>query len=298
VPVRLLQAVVGLPDESLHAHLQQVQTAELLYETRLLPEWTYTFKHVLTQEVAYQSLVRRVRQQLHSQIATVLTERFPETVETQPEVVAQHYTEAGLVAPAVVYWQRAGRRAMQHSAPREAISHLTKALEVFQTLPDTVERTRQELDVKSALGPAFMAAKGFAAPEVGQTYARAQALCQQLGETARLFAVLRGLITFHVARGEYQKARELGGQLLSLAQHQPDPTRLLGAHQMLGVSLFWLGELVAAQAHLEPALALYDPTQHRALALRSGQDPRVVCLAHLACALWLLGYPDQARQRC
>jgi adenylate cyclase len=298
VPVRLLQAVMVLQDDTLQAQLQQVQVAELLYETRLLPERTYTFKHVLTQEVAYQSLVRRVRQQLHGQIAEVLTASFSEVVATQPEVLAQHYTEAGLVAAAIVYWQRAGQRAMQHSAPREAISHLTTALEILQTLPDTAERTRQELDVQSTLGPAFMAHKGYAAPEVGQTYARAQALSQQLGETARLFAVLRGLSAFHVARGEHRQARELGRQLLSLGQRQPDPTRLLGAHQALGVSLFWLGELVAAQTHFEWALALYDPTQHRALAVRSGQDPRVVCLTHLACALWLLGYPDHARQRC
>jgi predicted ATPase len=294
----LLQAVVPLDEATVQQALAQLVEAELLYQRGKPPQATYVFKHALIQEAAYQSLLKSTRQQYHQRIAQVLVEQFPETAQTQPEVLAQHYTHAGLTAQAVVFGQRAGQRAMQHSAPREAISHLTQALEVLQTLPDTPERNRQELDVQSALAPAFMAAKGYAAPEVGQTYARVQALCQQLGETARLFAVLRGLSTFHMARGEYQHARELGEQLLHLAQRQPDPTRLLGAHQMLGMSVFWLGEAGAAQAHFETALALYDPAQHRALAARSGQDPRVVCLTHLACTRWLRGFPDQARQRC
>ena len=150
----------------------------------------------------------------------------------QPELLAHHYTEAGLLAQAVPYWQRAGQRAVQRFAHREAIGHLTKGLDLLKALPDTPEHTYQELDLQTALGPAWMAAKGYAAPEVEQAYGRARELCRQLGETSRLFSVLRGLGAFYFVRGQYQTAREVGEELLTLAQspHRPElassgPTR-------------------------------------------------------------------------
>ena len=211
--------------------------------------------------------------------------------------MAHHSTEAGLGAQAVGYWQRAGQRAIERSANLEAISHLTKGLEVLTNLPDTPERLQWELDVQAAMGPALMAIRGFAAPEVEQAYARARALCRQAGEAPQLFPVLVGLWLFYHGRGELQTARELGEQLLTLAQRGQEPWLLLEAHLALGVTLAHLGETAIALMHLEHSRALYDPAQHRSLAFRSGMDPGMWGLAHMARALWLVGYPDQALQR-
>ena len=293
----LLHAVSPWDEETLQRGLQQLVEAEFLYQQGLPPQAMYVFKHALIQEAAYQSLLRSTRQRHHQHIAQVLEAHFPERCETQPELLAHHYTEAGLLEQAVPYWQRAGQRAVQRFAHREAIGHLTKGLDLLKALPDTPEHTYQELHLQTALGPAWMAAKGYAAPEVAQAYGRARALCRQLGETSRLFSVLRGLGAFYFVRGQYQTAREVGEELLTLAQSPPDPTRLLGAHQVLGIAAFWLGEFAAARGHLEQTIALYTPQPHRSSAARSGQDPGVLCRAYSAWALGLLGYPDQALER-
>jgi predicted ATPase len=277
--------------------LHQLVEAEFLYQRGVPPQATYLFKHALIQDAAYQSLLTSTRQQYHQRIAQALEARFPEVCATQPELVAQHYTEAGLSALAVAYWQRAGRRASERSAYVEALSHLRKGLEVLKTLPDTPTRTQQELELQTTLGPALIATKGYGAPEVAQAYTRARELCRQIGETPDLFPVLRGLWVFHEARAELQGARELAEQLLVLAQRLQDPVHLMEAHRALGNSLFWLGEFAPARGHLEQAIALYDFQQHRALAFLYGTDPAVICLSYAAWALWLLGYPDQARRR-
>ena len=293
----LLHAVSPWDEGTLQRGLQQLVEAEFLYQQGLVPQATYLFKHALIQEAAYQSLLRSTRQRHHQHIAQVLEAQFPELCESQPELLAHHYTEAGLSAQAVPYWQRAGQRAVQRFAHREAIGHLTKGLELLEGLPATPEHTRQELDLQTALGPAWMAAKGYAAPEVEEAYGRARELCRQLGETSRLFSVLRGLGAFYFVRGKYQTAREVGEELLSLAQSPQDPARLLGAHQVLGIASFWLGEFASARGHLEQTIALYNPQQHRSPTFRSGQDPGVLCRAYSAWALGLLGYPDQALER-
>jgi predicted ATPase len=163
----------------------------------------------------------------------VLEEGFADLVDTQPELLAQHFTEAGQNARAMPYWQRAGERALQRSANLEAISHLTKGLEVLKTLPNSPERLQHELDVQITLGRALTVTKGYAAPEVGHAYARARELCQQVGETPRLFPVLRGLWNFYVIRMELRTGRELAEQLLSLAQRAQDPALLQQAHSAL-----------------------------------------------------------------
>jgi predicted ATPase len=214
------------------------------------------------------SLLRSTRQRHHQHIAQVVEARFPETVETQPEILAHHYTEAGLMAQAIPYWQQAGQRALQRYAHIEAISHLTKGLEVLQTLPNSPERRQQELDWQITLGRALTVTKGYAAPEVGHAYARARELCQQVGETPQLFPVLRGLWNFYLIRTELRTARELAEQLLNLAQRTQDPALLQQAHSAMAGALVHLGEFAATQAHLQQGLALYDPAQHRAPPLR------------------------------
>ncbi len=293
----LLAAVSSLDEEKLQHRLKQLVEAELVYQRGLLPQANYLFKHALIQDTAYQSLLKSKRQQLHQQIAQVLEEQFPETKETQPELLAHHSTEAGLVEQAIPYWQRAGERATQRSADLEAISHLTKGLELLKTLPDTPERAQQELLLQAALSPALMATKGWAAPEVGIAYARARELCQQVGETPQLFPVLYGLCGFYTNRAELLTARELGEQLLILAGSIQDPALLMEAHFALGQTLFWLGEFTLAREHGEQGVTLYNPQQHRSHAFLYGQDPGVACLSYAALALWHLGYPDQALKR-
>ena len=223
----LLQAISPLDEPTLQHGLSQLVEAELLYRRGLPPQVIYTFKHALIQEAAYQSLLKRTRQEYHQRIAQVLAERFPETVEMQPELLAHHFTEAGLSGPAVGYWRRAGQRGIERSAYVEAISHLTKGLELLNTLPDTSERTLQELILQTNLGPALMATKGFGAPEVQHAYDRARELCRQVGETPQLFPVLRGLSTFYIVRAELQTAHELAEELLRLAQSAQDPAMLV-----------------------------------------------------------------------
>jgi predicted ATPase/class 3 adenylate cyclase len=293
----LLQAVSPWDEDTLQRGLQQLVAAEFLYQQGLPPQATYAFKHALIQEAAYQSLLRSTRQRHHLRIAQVLEERFPAICETQPELLAQHYTEARFMAQAIHYWQQAGQRAMQRSAPLEAIAHLSKGLEVIATLPDTPERVQQELGVQIALGQAWMAAKGQGVPEVECAYTRAGVLCRQVGETPELFPVLLGLWRFYLVRAEYQTARELAEQCLRLAQSVHDPALLLGAHYALGATVYLLGELMPARAHLEQGLALYDRQQHHQLAFRYGMDLGVWCLAYVAWHHWLLGYPAQALTR-
>ena len=256
--------------------LAQLVEAELLYQRGLPPQATYRFKHALIQDAAYESLLRSTRQQYHQRIAQVFEARFPEVVETQPEVLAHHYTEAGQDEAAIGYWQRAGQRALQGSAYVEAVAHLTQGLAVLTPLPETPARRQQELDLQVALGTALRATKGNAAPEVERAYARARELCAQLGDTPQLFPVLRGLMQYYLNRGDLQTATQLGEQLLRLAQAQPDPALRLLAHYQLGNVLFWRGEPAVAQTHHTQALALYDPQAHRALAVRYGMDLGVV----------------------
>jgi class 3 adenylate cyclase/predicted ATPase len=292
----LLQAVSHLDEATLQRELHQLVEAEFLHQHGAPPQATYMFKHVLIQEAAYQSLLKRTRQQYHHGIGQILAARFADTVETRPELLAHHYTEAGLIESALVYWQLAGERAMERSAHVEAVMHLTRGLEVLQTLPETSQRAQQELHLQTALGPALIATKGYAASEVEHTYARARALCQQSGETPELFSALRGLWVCNEARAELRTARQLGEQLLALAQTLQDPMLLVEAHRALGNTLFWLGEFASARTHLEQGMALYDPQQHRSLAFLYGTDPGVVCLSYSAWALGLLGYADQALQ--
>jgi predicted ATPase len=293
----LLQAVSPWDEGTLQRGLHQLVEAEFLYQRGIPPQATYLFKHALIQEAAYQSLLRSTRQQYHQHIAQVVEGHFPELCATQPELLAHHYTEAGLSAQAIPYWQRAGQRALERSANLEAVAHLTKGLELLATLPDTPQRAQQELAMQTTLGPALMAIKGFAAPEVLHAYARARELCQQAGETPQLFQVLRGLWYFYLIRSELRTARELGEHLLTLAQQVGDPVLRVEAHYALGLTLNYLGEFAAAQSHLEQGIALYDPQQHQIHAFRYGQDAGVACRAYVAVTLWWLGYPEQALQR-
>ena len=293
-PYTMIQSLSALEERMLQEGLTQLVTAELLYQRGRPPHATYIFKHALIQDTAYASLLRTTRQRYHHQIAELMVAAFPETVATQPELIAHHYAEAGRAAQAVRYWQQAGQRAVERSAYLEALNHLTMGLDLLPNVPDTPERAAQELTLHLALGQVFMATKGQGAPEVEQTYARARALCQEMASTQQLFPSLAGLCGFYVMRGALQTARELGEQLLSLAEQDQDPSLLLQAHQALGGVFLNLGEVPTAHAHWDHALALSNSPPERSPA-SPGSDARVVCLSHMAWCLWVLGYPAQAQ---
>jgi class 3 adenylate cyclase/predicted ATPase len=293
----LLRVVAPLDELVVWRGLGQLVKAEVLYQQGVPPQATYTFKHALLQDMAYQSLLRSTRQQYHQRIAQMLEARFAETIETQPELLAHHYTAAGLREQATGYWQRAGQRAYHHSAYVEAISHCAQGLEVLKTMPETIERRRQELEVQTTLGQALAAVKGLAAPEVEAVYQRARVLCQQVGETPELLGVLYRLGILYIGREQYQVARELGEQALRLGQHGQDLAGIAHAHLLLGNTSWFLGELDVARTHIEQSIGLSTPQQSRAHGLLSETHFGVFCRCRLAQILWCLGYPDQALQR-
>ena len=292
----LLQAVSGLNETMLQHELSRLVEAELVYQRGLPPQSTYVFKHALIQDTAYESLLRSTRQGYHRRIATVLEERFPETAENQPELLAHHYSEAGLAEPAVAYWQRAGQRASERSAMLEAIRHFIRGLELLQTLPDTAERAQLELRLQTVLASAYIAVKGMSAWEVEHAYSRAYALCQQVRDTPQLIPVLQGLRRFYNARADYQQVRALGEQLLQLAQSLNDPVAFVEGRLSLGLLLWPLGELRESRTHLEEGIARHDPQQHRAIA-HHGRDPGILGRYMVAMVLWALGYSSQAMQQ-
>jgi hypothetical protein len=252
----LLHAVSPLDEATLQHSLRQLVEAELVYQRGVSPQATYMFKHALIQDATYQSLLWSTRQQHHQRLARVLAERFPETVETQPELLAHHYTEAGLSAQAIPYWQQAGERALQRSANLEAISHLMRGLEVLSTLPESHERAQQELGLQLTLGPAVMNTRGTAAPEVERTYARACELCRQVGDTPQLFLAL----TFWML-GYPEQARQGIEETLVLA-------RGLGRPFILAQMLFWSALLY--QLRREPRVVLAQVEEELELCTEQG----------------------------
>lgn len=291
----LIFSVAGLPESTLIRELDRLVQAGLLYRGGIPPLATYIFKHALIQDTAYRSLLNSKRQQYHLQIAQVLEARFAELVNTQPEIVAHHYSEAGLSEQALVYWQKAGARASQRSAHAEAIQHLTRGLELLSALPSTPQRNLVELDMQTALGREIIAAKGLGAPEAILVYGRARDLCRQLGEAPpQLFPVLRGINLYYVMRADLHGAYEIAEQLLKLGQRLNDPAILVPAFHAMGVPMFYSGQFEQAQAYLQQGFQLYDREAHRGLGQLYGFDPGVTCLCWLAWTLWYLGYPDQA----
>ena len=253
----------------------------------------------MIQDAAYASLLKSTRQQVHQQVAQVLEAQFPETVATQPELVAQHYTEAGLTEQAIPYWQRAGQQALQRSANLEAVQHLTTALELLATLPETPTRAQQELDLQLALGPALMATKGIAAPEVEQTYARARALCAQVGDTPQLFPTLWGLWrVLFATRGRCRRHGSWENSSCGWRSVRPIRCPSCEAHEALGTDLILPGRLRrrsdaprAGDRPHRPGGPARPWRSAMARCLGSGAWPIV------ANTLWCLGYPAQAVQR-
>jgi predicted ATPase len=289
---QLIARVTALPDYELMSRLAILRYAGLLYERGTSSLSTYVFKHALIQEACYRSLSHGDCRKYHERIAQALEQCSPETTNEHPECLGHHLTEAGLLDQAIPYWQKAAEVAVRRSANVEAVGHLKKALDLLARLPENSETTRKELGLQIALGPALMAIKGYAAPEVEEVYSRAWQLCQGLGETPQMFTILRGLWGFYIVRSELETARELGNRCLALARRIRKTPLVIWAYYAAGMTLFHRGELASALEHFDQGITLYDLGKrqfHRAL-----QDPGVACLSYRALTLWILGYPDQA----
>ena len=294
---RMIQAIAPVDETILQHSLALLVQKELLYQKGQPPQAYYYFKHALIRDTAYQSMLKSKRQHVHQQIAQVLEERFADTLSAQPEIIAHHYTEAGLASLALPYWRRAGQQAAQRSANQEAIHHLQQGLALLASLPDSPERQQHELRLQLALGSPLIASRGYAAPEVEQTYTRTQQLCQQLGETPQLFQALWGLLGFWLVRGQLQTAHALTQQMLTIAEQTQHPILLTNAQFVSGQVAFHRGDLRQAQRYLENSIAGYRQQARHLDPSLTVQDPGVASLSYLAMVVWLLGYPDQALAR-
>jgi len=293
----LLRAVSRLPEDDLRSALGRLVGSELVFQKGTPPDAIYSFKHALVQDAAHGSLLRSTRQQLHAQIAEALEAQSPETIENQPELLAQHYVEAGLVEKAIAFWGKAGHRSTARSAMAEAAAQFHKALDQLAMLPDTPERQRQQLEYCSALGAVLIAVKGHAAPETGYAYARARELWEQLGSPEDFLQIPFEQSLHHVVHGELDLAQRLDADLLRLSRQRNTAAGLILGHFSSGRTLMFTGMFTSSRSHLEAGLALYDPVSHRSLVHHAAHRPDVHAKAELGIVLFCLGYPEQALVR-
>jgi predicted ATPase len=295
----MLQSLVPLDEPLLQDGLGQLVDNELLYQRGRPPRSRYIFKHALIQDAAYQSLLKRTRQQYHQQVAALLDERFPETVQAHPELIAHHYTEAGMTREALDYWYLAGEYARWRSANHEAVAHLRKGLSLVRDLSDERERLRQELRLQFSLGGAYLQMVGHSAPEVETAFVRARELCHRVGDAPELVPTLFGLWrTYVVQLADTEKPKEIAAELMHLAEKDGSAVSRVVAHYAEGFTAYVMGRFSVARDHLREGMRLYAPEDRDAAAVyRFGQDPGVACCCYLALVEWMLGYPDRALGR-
>ncbi len=290
----LLAAVVRKSEEELGSALGRLTAAGLLFRQGVPPQATYLFKHALVQDAAYGTLLREPRRALHARIAETLESQFAEIAENQPEVLARHFTEAGMSETAIQYWSKAGERALQRSANAEAAAHLTSAIELICVSPKGGGESRVELRLQMALGSAARAIHGHAAPETLRVYTRARDLLDETVPAKEQMAVLYGLFSVTFVRGEYAAARPVAEQALAVAAPEPDPEATAFANRMMGIVDWATGDFLAAAPRLRRVAELYAAGSGNVTDLRYSQDHSVWSLSLLALALWPLGFVDQA----
>jgi class 3 adenylate cyclase/predicted ATPase len=296
-PYELLAAVARRGEAELQDALSRLTDAGLVFQRGVPPNATFLFKHALVQDAAYSTLLRGPRQALHAQIAEALETHSPETVDSQPELLAQHYEQAGLVAKSVAYWGKAGQRSAIRSAMAEAAAQFQRGLDQLTLLADTPERQRQELEFCCALGAVLRWVRGQGALETGHAFARARELWEQLGSPSEFIHVPYGQSRYHGYRGELALALRLDEDLLRLSRQRNDSTGLVLGHQACGTGQMLPGRFVVARSHLDAALTLYDPISHRSLGYQTGSHPQVVSQGYLGIVLLCLGFPNQALAR-
>jgi hypothetical protein len=297
----LLAAVVCKPEAELQSALDRLVSAGLLFRQGVPPNANYLFKHALVQDAAYGTLLREPRRALHARIVDTLESGFADIAENQPEVLARHCTEAGLIEKAAGLWGKAGRRSLARSALVEAVEQLTRALALIATLPTTPELRREEIKLQVALITPLIHVKGYSAPEVRAVAERAHLLIEQadafgepLEDPLLLFSVLYGLWVPNIVAFQGDVCRDLATQFLELAEKAGTTVPLMIGHRIMGVTLVHLGRFAECRAHFDRAFAFCDPIEHRALATRFSTDTGVTILGFRSWAKWYLGYPEAA----
>ena len=297
----LLAAVTRQPELELQSALHRLVAAGLLFQEGEPPQATYLFKHALVQDAAYGALLREPKRALHARIAEVLESQFRDIAENQPEVLARHCTEAGLIENAASLWGKAGHRSLDRSALLEAVAQLSRALDQAAALPTTPTLRREQIELQVAVITPLVHVKGYAAPETKAAAERAlllidqaEALGERLDDPLTLFTVLYGILVANLAAFNGPVVRELATQFVMLAEQLKAIAPVMIGHRLMGTSLLCTGKIMEGRAHYNQALALYAPTEHRQLATRFGQDIAVATLAFRSLASWMLGYPTAA----
>jgi predicted ATPase len=293
-PYTLLRTVSNISEDELRAALGRLVGSELVFQRGAPPDAVYTFKHALVQDATHSSLLRSARQQLHAQIADALIAQSPELMDSQPELFAQHYAEAGLVEKSVACWGKAGHRSAARSAMAEAAAQFQKGLDQLGRLPDTSARKLHELEFWSALGAVLLAIKGYAAPEAGQAYAHARKLWEQLGSPSEFLHIPLGQAFYHVYRSEFDSALRVAEDLLNGSRQRNDSGGLVLGHNSTGASQMFAGKFASSRSHLEEVLVRYDPIFHRSLMHQAVLHIHIPSPVFLGIVLFCLGYPDQA----
>jgi class 3 adenylate cyclase/tetratricopeptide (TPR) repeat protein len=295
VPFALLHAVAELSEDAVHRAIARLQAAEFLYETRLFPAPEYTFKHALTHEVTYGTLLQERRKALHARIVDAIERFYPDRLPEHVEGLAHHAVRGAMWERAVRYLRQAGEKAVARSANREAVAFFEQALTALSQLPESRETLGEALDIRIPLGACLGTIHGQGAPEKEASYVAARELCLRLDDRPRLFPALWGLWHVSFNRGRYREARELGEGLLSLATELGDPALIVEAHHSLWTTLYGGGDLETAEFHLREGLARYDIRRDRAYGfVYGGHDAGVCCLNFAAVTAWTRGYPDRA----
>ena len=291
----LLAAIATQDEATLQAELAKLMRAEILYPKGRPPRCTYIFKHALLEDALYGALVKDTRQQFHRRIGEVLEARFPETLATQPELVAHHFTEAGLIEKAIGYWLKAGLRSRGRSAEKEAIGHLTRGLALLGALAESRGRDARELELSVALGAAYIASRGYAAPEIGPVFLRARELCERIGRSPQLVAIVVGIWEWHFVRGEIGLCRELVAEAMEFARPLDDPGGMMEASYTAGQTMLYRADFAGARDSFATAVADFDdPVRVKFWAAQTGHYAGINIRCNLAVSLWHLGYPDQA----
>ena len=289
----LLAAVASMDGPTLQAELAKLVQAEILYPKGRPPHCTYIFKHALLEDALYNALVRNKRQQFHRRIAEALESRFPQTASAQPELLAHHFTEAGLAEAAIGYWLKAGLRSRERSAEKEAIGHLTRGLALLQALDESPERDARELELLMPLGTASIASRGYAAPEIGPVFRRARELCERIGRSPQLVAILVGIWEWHFVRGEIRLCSELVAEAMEFAGPLNDPGGMMEASYIACQTMLYRADFAGARDGFASALARHDdPARLNLWIARTGHDAGINIRCNLAIALWHLGFPD------
>ncbi|WP_375783956.1 adenylate/guanylate cyclase domain-containing protein [Bradyrhizobium sp. Pha-3] len=300
-PHALIEAVAGKSRAELEVALHRLISAGLLFQQGVPPHAHYLFKHALIQDAAYSTLLREHRRVLHASIAETLEARFPDRVERQPELLARHCAEAGLLEKAAGLWAKAGQRSLERAALPEAAEQLSRALSLIAALPSTPALRREEIKLQVALITPLMHFRGYGAPETKAAALRARTLIEQAEERGEapedpllLFSVLYSFWVANFNGFHADAVTELAAQFLRRAEEQKAATQQMLGHRLVGVSQATVGNLPEALAHFDRAIASYDPVEHRQLAAQFGQDIRIAALCYRSWIRWMLGYPDAA----